>query len=111
MDKFYIITNSDKDKDFQITKSYEDEYGNTIEPYSDTYSYDDYTIEYGPLSDEQIQTFLNIFNRTHKIDTSDTSIINIITDETYAFYKGQKNVDETAKLIQNRVTTYVNEHR
>ncbi len=98
-------------KDFQITKSYEDEYGNTIEPYSDTYSYDDYTIEYGPLSDEQIQTFLNIFNRTHKIDTSDTSIINIITDETSAFYKGQKNVDETAKLIQNRVTTYVNESR
>ena len=112
---YYIPTRKDVFermlKDFQITKSYEDEYGNVIEPYSDMYSYDDYTIQYGPLSDEQVQTFLDIFNRTHKIDTSDTSIINIITDETAAFYKGQKDVDETAKLIQNRVTTYVNEHR
>ena len=97
--------------DRQITEAYEDENGYTIEPISDSYSYGDYTLTYGPLTDEQVQIFLDIFNQTHKLDGSDTAISNIISEETEAFYQGKKDAGETAKIIQNRVTTYVNESR
>ena len=112
---YYIPTRKDvfdrMISDHQITEAYEDENGYTIEPFSDSYSYGDYTITYGPLTDEQVQTFLDIFNRTHKLDGSDTAISNIIIEETEAYYKGEKDANETAKIIQNRVTTYVNESR
>lgn len=112
---FYIPTRQDvfdrMISDRQITEAYEDENGYTIEPISDSYSYGDYTLTYGPLTDEQVQIFLDIFNQTHKLDGSDTAISNIVSEETEAFYQGKKDADETAKIIQTRVTTYVNESR
>ena len=37
-------------------------------------------------------------------------LINIITEETGAFFKGQKSAKETADIIQNRVQIYMKEH-
>jgi hypothetical protein len=37
--------------------------------------------------------------------------MNIITEEAANYFNGQKSLDETADIIQNRVTTYVNENR
>ena len=42
---------------------------------------------------------------------SDSEIRSIISQETEAFYSGQKTVEETAKIIQNRVSLYVSENR
>ena len=112
---FYIPTRQDvfdrMISDHQITGEYEDENGYIIEPFSDSYSYGDYTLNYGPLTDAQVQTFMDIFNQTHKLDGSNTIVSNIISEETESYYKGEKDVKETAKIIQNRVTTYVNESR
>ncbi|MFD0693703.1 hypothetical protein ACFQZT_06310 [Paenibacillus sp. GCM10027628] len=33
----------------------------------------------------------------------------IIAEEAKAYFTGQKSADDVAKLIQNRVTTYINE--
>ena len=41
----------------------------------------------------------------------DTGIETIITEETDAFFNGAKTAEECAKLIQNRVQTYVSEQR
>lgn len=97
--------------DRQITEGYTDEYGYIIEPYADSNSYGDYTISYGPLTDEQVQVFLDIFNNTHKTESSDKVIWNIVSEEAERYYQGEKDVDETARIIQNRVSTYVNELR
>lgn len=97
--------------DRQITEGYTDEYGYIIEPYADSNSYGDYTISYGPLTDEQVQVFLDIFNNTHKAESSDKVIWNIVSEEAERYYQGEKDVDETARIIQNRVSTYVNELR
>lgn len=97
--------------DRQITEEYEDEYGYRIEPFSYSESYGDYTISYGPLTDEQIQKFLTIFNNTNKVETSNNVIWNIVSEETKAYYKGEKNIDETTKVIQNRIDTYINEQQ
>lgn len=41
----------------------------------------------------------------------DEKITDIITEETSAYFSGAKTAEETAKLIQNRVQTYVSEQK
>ena len=40
-----------------------------------------------------------------------TAVLNIIKEDAAAFFAGQKSVQDTVKLIQNRVSTYVAESR
>ena len=35
----------------------------------------------------------------------------IITDQAGAYFSGDKSLDETVKLIQDRVNLYINENR
>ena len=37
-------------------------------------------------------------------------LVNIITEETAPFFKGQKTAGETAEIIQNRISIYVKEN-
>ncbi|SEM55511.1 ABC transporter substrate-binding protein [Paenibacillus sp. OV219] len=39
----------------------------------------------------------------------ETTVQKIIAEEVKAFFAGQKSADDVAKLIQNRITTYLNE--
>lgn len=40
---------------------------------------------------------------------SNNKIQSIISEEVKAFFSGQKSAEDVAKLIQNRVMTYLNE--
>ena len=50
-----------------------------------------------------------IIENTENTMSYDSSILNIITEETSAFFAGQKSAADTAKIIQDRVRTYVSE--
>lgn len=52
--------------------------------------------------------WLDSFNRWKNISAI---AINIITEEAAPYFAGQKNVNEVADIIQNRVQIYVNENR
>ena len=93
------------------TKKYTDELGNEIEPLQSGYGWDDLNIDIVPLSDEQAQKYIDLVNNTTKTSDYNTEITNIITEEAKAYFAGQKSLDETADIIQNRVKTYVNENR
>ncbi len=93
------------------TKKYTDELGNEVEPLQSGYGWDDLNIDIGPLSDEQAQKYIDLVNNTTKTSDYNTEITNIITEEAKAYFAGQKSLDETAEIIQNRVKTYVNENR
>lgn len=41
----------------------------------------------------------------------DQNIATIINEETAAFFAGQKSAEETAGIIQNRVSVYIGEIR
>ena len=41
----------------------------------------------------------------------DDQLVNIITEETEPFFKGQKSAEDTSAVIQNRIQIYVNENR
>ena len=44
-----------------------------------------------------------------RYDGADREILKIILEEADPFFKGRKPAEEVAKLIQNRVNTYLNE--
>jgi hypothetical protein len=50
-----------------------------------------------------------LFVNIDGIYRENTAIINIISEETAAYFAGGKTAEETAKIIQNRATTYLEE--
>ena len=68
-----------------------------------------FTIENIPLSDETANDFLKIIDNLQTGVSVDSGVSNIIAEEVDAFFKDAKTADETAKIIQNRVQTLVNE--
>jgi multiple sugar transport system substrate-binding protein len=56
---------------------------------------------------DDLDKFLN--GATYPLQFKPSKIDEIITAEAQAFFTGQKSADEVAKLIQNRVTIYLNE--
>lgn len=67
----------------------------------------EYTVE--PLTQEQVNEFKEYINGAEISGTYDTDIMDIVTEESGAYFAGDKTADEVATLIQNRVTIYLGE--
>jgi ABC-type glycerol-3-phosphate transport system substrate-binding protein len=93
------------------TEEYVDDYGNTITPLDSSWGYDDLDVEIGPLSDEQVQMVRDVIANVDHLYQYNDDVMSIISDEAGAFFSGQKTSKEVADIIQNRVSTYVNENR
>jgi multiple sugar transport system substrate-binding protein len=50
-----------------------------------------------------------LFDSIEGVYRENTAIINIIGEEIEAFFAGNKSAEETARIIQNRATTYLEE--
>lgn len=100
--KFEIVT---------ATEKFTDEYGTEHEPMNYTSGFDDMEYQVKPLTQKQVDQFMDLVNSTKKIGGWNEDIMNIIIEESKAYFQGDKGLDETADLIQNRVKTYVNENR
>lgn len=93
------------------TKTYTDELGQEISPVESTYGYDDLEVKIKPSSQEEVDMYTDLINSTKKISGYDNEIMEIIQEEAKAYFAGEKSLDDTAAIIQNRVKTYVNENR
>ena len=65
--------------------------------------------EYERPSQEVIEQFENLVNSTDQVEWSNGSIDQIVKEEAKACFAGQRSEKEAAKIIQARVTTYMNE--
>ncbi len=97
-------------KENMATESYTDEFGREIYPLSESFG-GDLSMELKPFSQEEIDLYIDLINNTKKVQEENDFVIEIIEEEVKAYFAGDKNVDETAEIIQNRVHTYVNENR
>ncbi len=93
------------------TKEYTDELGQEVYPLQSSWGWDDLDVEITPLSDEEMDMYINLVNNTNKTGTSDDAMMEIIQEESKAYFAGEKSLDETVEIIQNRIKTYVNENR
>ena len=61
-----------------------------------------------PLSVEGAEEFRRILGEVRLLAYSDSTILRIVKEESRAFFAGQKTVEETMDVIQNRVDTHLN---
>jgi ABC-type glycerol-3-phosphate transport system substrate-binding protein len=59
-----------------------------------------------PEDNARVYELINSVNGVYR---RDDNIMNIINDDADAFFRGQKSAEETAAMIQNRVSTYLAE--
>lgn len=73
--------------------------------YEDGWSY-----TYRMPNQEEVDKVMELMNHARPVSyNGNDEITKIITEEAEGFFKGQKSVDEVAKVIQNRINVYVGE--
>lgn len=85
--------------------------GAQVEQSQGTWGWGDLQVEIYALTQEEADQFLALINSTNRVYSYDQSLMGIITDETEAFFAGQKSAEDTAAMIQSRASLYVNEQR
>lgn len=71
----------------------------------------DRNIEIGEITQEYVDMVMEYIRSVNQAVRYDTSMMAIIHEEAAAFFAGSKSAQETAKIIQNRVSIYVSESR
>ena len=61
------------------------------------------------IDDVGIEKMNSLIENTKSIVNNDFYINKIIKEELQTFYSGDKTAKEVSKIIQNRVSTYINE--
>lgn len=93
------------------TEKFTDKFGEEHEPYSSGWGYDDLEVEIKPANEQQQKMFRDLINNTTKISNYNYKQLEMIQEEAEPYFKGEKSLDEVTKIIQNRMSTYVNENR
>ncbi|NOV02172.1 ABC transporter substrate-binding protein [Paenibacillus planticolens] len=62
-----------------------------------------------PATDEEIAAIEKAVSNAKVIAESDPKISMVVAEETAPFFQGQKSAEEVAKVIQNKVSTYLQE--
>ncbi|KPU46144.1 putative ABC transporter substrate-binding protein YesO [Oxobacter pfennigii] len=62
-----------------------------------------------PITEEDVKVIQELLTDAEKYTNADQKVLSIIREETAAFFAGQKTAEDTAKTIQDRVNTYINE--
>jgi len=85
-------------------------------PISGEYKYDNteippirYQLPDAKTIDERLAFLKSYLEKASVSSNADFKVIDIAMKESEAFMNGQKSAEEVSKLIQNRVTTYLNE--
>ncbi len=90
---------------------YEDENGKKVEQTKTSWGYDDFNIDIYAAKQEEVDAVKAVISSAERCAGAvNEELTNIITEETAAFFKGQKSAKETADIIQNRIQIYVKEN-
>ena len=89
-----------------------DENGNPIPISTGGMSYgDEPMIELYAVTQEQYDAVMDVINTTTSYLNYDTNVLDTISQEAAAYFSGDKTVEEVSKLIQNRVSLYMQEQK
>ena len=69
------------------------------------------TYEIYALSQEQADKLLEVINTTEKVMDQNDAIFSIVQEQAAAYFAGQKDPEEVARLVQSKAKLYVNEQR
>ena len=67
--------------------------------------------EFYAVTPAQADKVMELINTTTKLYSQNEAVLRIIFEQTDAFFAGQKSAEEVAKLVQGKLSIYVNEQR
>ena len=67
--------------------------------------------EFYSVTQAQADKIMELINGTTKLYSQNSAVLKIIYEQTDAFFSGQKSAEEVAKLVQGKLSIYVNEQR
>ncbi|MCR5177738.1 MAG: extracellular solute-binding protein [Lachnospiraceae bacterium] len=105
MDSLRNLGQKSMEKEFYI-----DEDGEKIE-YPNTMWISGQEVEIPPLSEDEVERVTDFLSSCDRRVYINNTVTDIITEESAAFFEGQKSAEEVAKIIQSRVQIYVHENR
>lgn len=75
------------------------------------YGEDEINFLYNHITKKQYEQLMALYEATEGVDLWDYSITDIVTEMAGAYFVGDKTLEESCALIQNRMELYVNERR
>ncbi|MBQ8951003.1 MAG: extracellular solute-binding protein [Eubacterium sp.] len=93
------------------TTGFIDEFGNGVGTPDGIFGMGSVTVDMRPLTEEEGQAFRDLTDRVSNVYIGEPKFMDIINDECKAYFAGDKSVDETVQIIQNRAQTYMNESK
>ena len=88
-----------------------DENGNPIQQSKGGWGWATLDIDTQATTQGEYDQIMELYNAIDSLYSYDTKISEIVSDVAGSYFAGDKSLEETADLIQNRVKTYVNESR
>ena len=88
-----------------------DEDGNPIEESHSSWGINNFTISIYATKQEEYDQIMDLYNQVDRMSGSDNNVYDIVTEVSGSYFAGDRSLDDAASLIQNKVTTYVNESR
>ena len=61
------------------------------------------------LTQQQVDQVMELINRADQLESRDVTVFDMIQEELLPFFAGDRSVEETTRIIQNRVQLYVSE--
>ncbi|MDE5864803.1 MAG: extracellular solute-binding protein [Lachnospiraceae bacterium] len=98
-------------KEKMATEAYTNEFGKEVRPLEGTWNWGSVEFEKKPLSQEEVDIYVNLINNTKRSNSLDEEMMSIVLEEAQAYFKGRKRLNKTVDIIQSRISTYVNEQR
>jgi ABC-type glycerol-3-phosphate transport system substrate-binding protein len=94
-----------------ITKEYTDENGEKVYPRESSYGFEDFEISIGPATKDEIETLRNLIKDTHGINESSSKVSDLVTENVMPYFDGKKSIDEVIKVLQDKMSKYINENK
>ncbi len=96
-----------------MEKQYETdpETGEQVEVSTGGWGWDDFYVDIYAMNEEQAQQLEELIASVDRTYSYDKNIMDLVMEESAGFFAGTKTAEQTASLIQDRVSIYVNEQR
>ena len=88
-----------------------DDDGNPIPIYGTIWITDGMEVDVEPLSQADVDKIMGLYHQIDSVYRYDDKILDSIKEVAGAYFAGDKPLDDAAKLIQSKVTLYVNENK
>lgn len=92
------------------TVEYLEKGGMFVKPRDEVRGSGDFAIKIEPLKEETIDLFRELI-RNSTMESGDSEIMFLIEDDINSYFSGRKTLENTIKVIEDKVSKYINENR